>query len=262
MRSIFRPKCFYMIISLVEAKKIETENDLKISLLLSIYPNSNDMARTQSQVKTSSPAPVATTPAPVAETPKPKVVKAAKAKAEPVVVEQAPAPVVVEQPAAPAEGSSTESREDRHKAALAAVDAQLTALKQLRSTLVANFKSDSADLKAAQKAGGRRRRAAPVDGEAKAKRAPSGITKPTKVSDQMCEFLGLPKGSEVARTQVTKAITSYIKEHNLKDPNTARKILPDAKLTSLLGLKPGDELTFFNLQTKMTSHFPKAQPQA
>lgn len=211
------------------------------------------MVRTQSKT-TPATAPVAasaaveTKSAPVATATAPKkVVK----KEVPTPVE---VPVVV--PPAPATESteSTSSREDRHRAALKVLDDQVAALKALRASLVANYKADSADLKAAQKSSGRRRRA-PVDENAP-KRAPSGITKPTKVSDAMCEFMGRPKGELIARTEVTKFITSYIKTHNLKDEAVKRHINPDSKLRALLNIPQGDQLTYFNLQKYMTSHFP------
>lgn len=207
------------------------------------------MARTQPKTSSSSSAPVAA--APVAPAPAAPTTKK-------VVQKEPEAPVVVSTPApvdqTPA-NDTNQSREDRHKAVLKAVDDQLATLKALRASLVANYKADGTDLKTAQKSGGRRRRATPVDENAP-KRAPSGITKPTKVSDAMCEFMGRPKGDLIARTEVTKFITNYIKEQNLKDEAVKRHINPDAKLRALLNIPQADQLTYFNLQKYMTSHFP------
>ena len=220
------------------------------------------MARTQSKTSTNVPATTAAPVPAVVSTPAKTTTTAKttkKVEATPVV---APAPVVVAAPVvveAPAASTETSSRDDRHKAALKAIDDQVAALKALRTTLVANFKADAADLKAAQKSGGRRRRAAATTDENKPKRAPSGITKPTQVSDAMCEFMGKPKGSLIARTEVTKFITNYIKENNLKDQAVKRHINPDASLRKLLNVPQSDQLTYFNLQKYMTSHFaPKA----
>ena len=44
---------------------------------------------------------------------------------------------------------------------------------------------------------------------------------------------------------------------NLQDKNNGRKINPDEKLRNLLGVKPEDELTYFNLQKYMSPHFIK-----
>jgi chromatin remodeling complex protein RSC6 len=209
------------------------------------------MARTQPKTSTSSSAPVVAAPV----TPAAPAASAVKK----VVHKEPEAPVVVVPVAAPAEqtpaSDTNQSREDRHKAVLKAVDDQLATLKALRASLVANYKADGTDLKTAQKSGGRRRRATPVDENAP-KRAPSGITKPTKVSDAMCEFMGRPKGDLIARTEVTKFITNYIKEQNLKDETVKRHINPDAKLRALLSIPQADQLTYFNLQKYMTSHFP------
>ena len=92
----------------------------------------------------------------------------------------------------------------------------------------------------------------------KPKRAPSGFAKPALISKELCVFLGKPANTEMARTEVTKYLTSYIKEHNLQDQANKRKILPDDKLKKLLNLEPTDEVTYFNLQKYMKVHFPKS----
>lgn len=95
-----------------------------------------------------------------------------------------------------------------------------------------------------------------TSGEA-SKRSPSGFAKPTKLSDELCNFLGEPVGSSMARTIVTKHINEYIKKHNLQDQSDKRHIIPDEKLKSILSIKEGDKLTYFNLQTYIKQHFKK-----
>jgi len=90
-----------------------------------------------------------------------------------------------------------------------------------------------------------------------AKRSPSGFAKPTKLSDELCDFLGVPRGSAMARTIVTKHINEYIKSNTLQDVTDKRHILPDAKLLSILSIKDGEKLTYFNLQTYIKQHFKK-----
>ena len=90
------------------------------------------------------------------------------------------------------------------------------------------------------------------------KRPPSGFAKPALISNELCSFLGVENGTEMARTEVTKHLTTYIKEHNLQDQENKRKILPDSKLQKLLNVTPSDELTYFNLQKFMKVHFPKS----
>ena len=88
---------------------------------------------------------------------------------------------------------------------------------------------------------------------------PSGFAKPGPVSDELRKFLGLGKTEEIARTEVTKAINAYCKEHSLQNQEDKRKILPDAPLRKLLKLNKGEELTFFNLQTYLKVHFPNPE---
>ena len=92
----------------------------------------------------------------------------------------------------------------------------------------------------------------------KPKRAPSGFAKPTKISSELCEFLSKPYGTEMARTEVTKYLTSYIKENDLQFQPDKRKIVPDKKLAALLGVGKKDEVTYFNLQKWMKPHFSPA----
>jgi upstream activation factor subunit UAF30 len=91
----------------------------------------------------------------------------------------------------------------------------------------------------------------------KSTRLPSGFVKPAKISDQLAAFLKKEKGSEMARTEVTREINQYIRANNLQDSNNGRKINADSKLKELLNLKKDDELTYFNLQRYMSPHFCK-----
>ena len=89
-------------------------------------------------------------------------------------------------------------------------------------------------------------------------RAPSGFVKPTKISNELAEFLGKDLGSEMARTEVTREINSYIRANKLQDKSNGRKINADDKLSTLLKLSNTDELTYFNLQRYMSPHFAKS----
>jgi upstream activation factor subunit UAF30 len=109
----------------------------------------------------------------------------------------------------------------------------------------------SREIKTAQKQSSKRKRKT-------GNRAPSGFVKPTKISDELASFLGKEKGTEMARTDVTREINTYIRAHKLQDKDNGRKINPDTKLATLLKLKKTDELTYFNLQKYMSPHFAKA----
>lgn len=85
-------------------------------------------------------------------------------------------------------------------------------------------------------------------------RQPSGFVKPTRISDELADFLEKPHGSEMARTQVTREINTYIRANSLA---TGRNINPDAKLSALLKIPSEETLTYFNLQRYMSPHFYK-----
>jgi len=96
-------------------------------------------------------------------------------------------------------------------------------------------------------------------------RAPSGFAKPTKVTKELCDFMNRPEGTEIARTEVTKLLSEYIKTNNLQEQseNAKNKIVPDDKLRSLLGISTEEStnLTFFNIQKYMNKHFISAKNQ-
>ena len=84
----------------------------------------------------------------------------------------------------------------------------------------------------------------------------NGFQVPTPISNQMAKFVGVPNGSEMARTEVTKFIHTYIKDKKLQNPDNGQEIFPDSKLKKLL--YSGDsKITYFKLQTFLKPHFLK-----
>jgi chromatin remodeling complex protein RSC6 len=67
------------------------------------------------------------------------------------------------------------------------------------------------------------------------------------------------EGSEIARTDVTKALIQYIESNNLQNSDNKKIIMPDEKLKTLLGIndKKDITLTYFNIQKYMNKHFVK-----
>jgi upstream activation factor subunit UAF30 len=96
--------------------------------------------------------------------------------------------------------------------------------------------------------------------KSKGNRAPSGFAKPSKVTKELCDFMNKNEGTEIARTEVTKALVSYIKENKLENETNSKIINPDTKLKFLLGLEEGQELTYFTIQKYMNKHFNQNQP--
>ena len=149
--------------------------------------------------------------------------------------------------------------ESEHNDLLAQSTEFFTKLNQL-SSMFASLKTEyrslekkwTRELKVAQKSQAKRKRKS-------GNRQPSGFVKPTKISDELAKFLEKPVGSEMARTDVTREINTYIRAHKLHDKDNGRKINPDTKLANLLKLKKTDELTYFNLQRYMSPHFYKSE---
>lgn len=92
--------------------------------------------------------------------------------------------------------------------------------------------------------------------KAKASRKPCGFARPSPVSDDMCAFLNIEKGSEVSRTTVTRALIKYIKEHNLQNAENKKQICPDETLYKLFGEEAKQQtLTYFTMQKYVNHHF-------
>lgn len=172
--------------------------------------------------------------------------KATKAKAAPV---KATVATPVEE--TPVEVSAEPSLQDAFVELMGQVAGMRTQITALSTALRAVSKRADRELKAAQKLGLKRKRKT-------GNRSPSGFVKPTLISKELAVFLNKPHGTEMARTEVTREINSYIREHSLQDPTNGRIIVADAKLRKLLKLKSSDELTYFNLQRYMSPHFAKA----
>jgi len=214
---------------------------------------------TKTSATTASASPASASPAPAAAAPA-KVVKAAKEAKEPKTPKAAKEPVAA--PAAPAADAAVASSEDASAPSTESViSSQFSSISaklqqvvafaaSLRSELRALERHAVKELRTAQKASAKKRRKV-------GNRAPSGFVKPTLISKELSEFLGKTDGAEMARTEVTREINAYIRNNNLQDKENGRRINPDAKLKSLLKLKKGEELTYFNLQRYMSPHFAK-----
>jgi len=202
-------------------------------------------------------APKAETATPVeavVEAAAPKAPKTPKAPRAPkAAAAAAPVTVAVAEPIAAAAGDAP--------AEAASVSSEfgdfMTKLQQL-STVISSLKTEfralekkaTRELKTAAKASHKRKRKT-------GNRSPSGFVKPTLISDELASFLGKTKGTEMARTEVTREINAYIRAHQLQDKSNGRRINADTKLSSLLKLASGEELTYFNLQRYMSPHFAK-----
>ena len=127
----------------------------------------------------------------------------------------------------------------------------LTAFKQSISTMNNHLKLLERDMKKELRA----LKKVTSKQKSKGNRKPSGFAKPSDVSVELCTFMGREKGTQIARTEVTQYLISYIKEHQLQFAENKKVILPDTKLKSLLGVDDKTQVTYFNLQGLMNKHF-------
>jgi chromatin remodeling complex protein RSC6 len=127
---------------------------------------------------------------------------------------------------------------------------------ELRSAVKKFQKQLPKEMKKASKGRrGRKTQAVAEDGTALPKKE-SVFTRPTAVSDALCQFLGVAKGSLLSRSAVTKQVCDYAKTKGLMDK---QNINADAALRKLFGLKETDQLAILNLQRYLKNHYLKAE---
>jgi hypothetical protein len=226
------------------AKKVTKSAKSEVAVAVAVAVPAPAPAKAAKAVASSVASPAAAAVA----APAPK--KAAKAAAPAVpVVAVASADAVV----APA---VAEVEEVRLEAEAKSITARLLAVRETVSELISEAKRLEKKAAKVQKlADKRRRRKAPVEGEEGKPARVSIFQIPTGISPALCAFMGRPAGSKESRSNVTKFITTYVKEKNLKDKHD---IKGDAALLKLLNLKAEDKLTYFNLQKYLNVHYIKA----
>ena len=94
-----------------------------------------------------------------------------------------------------------------------------------------------------------------------------GFVKDVKISKELAEFLKVPFDTTISRPKVTTAISQYVKEHGLANPEKKSIFKTDSVLEKILGeprflinkKRPelGMGFSYFNLQTYMKEHFLK-----
>lgn len=200
------------------------------------------------------PAPAAT-PAPAAA-PAKVVRRAASPAPSTASAPVAAAPAAVAQPvAAPAEAVE----ETSWQVELESVQKQLTAIRDAASAALTALrrveKRAAREIKDARK-NRRRARRETAEGE---ERKPSIFEIPVPISDELSTFLGGGKNAQMSRSQVTKAVSAYIKQKGL---NNKHQIKPDAALQKLLGVTDKDEVSIFTMQRYLNRHYIKPATKA
>ena len=220
-------------------------------------------SKTATVKKTAAPkaaaAPVAAPVSAKKETASPAPAPAASARSKASAA--SPAPVAAPVPVAAAAVVASPAAGEEEVNLVAEFNAQVGKVNELRNTLgavLADMKKLEKRLaREIKKAGRRRRTRAPALDEAgnPLPKKPSVFTKPQKITDDLCVFLGKAKGTEMSRSDVTRGIMEYVKKHGL---NAKQQINPDAALRKLLKVADSDSVNILNLQRFLKIHYVKA----
>jgi chromatin remodeling complex protein RSC6 len=200
------------------------------------------------------------------------VPSASDAPAVPVPVPATPAAAAADAAVPAEESPATVAHQSPFDAAMATVQDRLFQLMLSNAAFVASNKDEgvklketAAQLKLLQKdivLLGRsatkrsRRSSAGADAQSSEPSRPNAFSTPVPISDELCEFLGVEKGTLLARNEVTRRVTEYAKVNKL---TVDKELVPDEKLAKLLspadaGAKP---LTTFTIQHRIKQHFLK-----
>jgi len=172
-----------------------------------------------------------------------------KVETTPAPVETAPAPVEVVSTVSQIHDFLASARDNAH---------QLSELARLQETRIRQL--ERMIVKFEKEAGKRKRR---VGGSgAKKGETPKGFNKKYQVSDALCGFLGMDKGSQMTRLDIVSRVRQYANDNGLKDPKNGRIILPDTKLTKLFNVPKDQQLTIFNIQRYITPHVTAVEAPA
>ena len=192
----------------------------------------------------------------------------AKKTSEPKVVKSAPSPTpapVVDTPVVDTDCCCTAEGNNVQVPQLLNYDEDFKTLQNNLKDAMALVKTAMVGLTALERKVARDKKVVDKKMKTKVKRVkdpnapPSGFQKPLNVSSELRKFLGLNDSELIARTEVTKKINAYCKEHNLQQEEDKRKINPDAALKKLLKVNKSEQLTFFNLQKYLKPHYPNKE---
>jgi chromatin remodeling complex protein RSC6 len=217
---------------------------------------------TKKVVAESAPAPTAT---PAVAAPEKKVRAKKAPAATPAKVEAVVPTVAAPDVSTPAPAESSAPADQRLQAVaerLRGIQSTLsTELKEIAKDLLAAVKVAQREIKDSKKRKRSKRPEEMTPEEKKvweARRANNAFLKPRALSPELCAFMRVAAGSQRSQTEVTKFVSTYVKEHNCFDPANKRRILPDAALSKLLKVTDKDTVTYLNLQSYLKAHFIKA----
>lgn len=201
--------------------------------------------------KSDAPVAAAAPVAPVAAVAAEKAPKKAAVKAAAATASSAVAAAPVAAPVAAAV-ESVDAAQVEQKSVDQEIAALIAVHQQLRDQSVAAIKTlqklQKRVAKEVKEAGRRRRRVKKEEDGSNAVKRPTIFTTPVTLKDELCVFLGKPKGSQMTPADVTRAFSAYVQTHKLKDAEKGHNIHPDAAMRKVLNIKEGEQVTYRNVQ--------------
>lgn len=132
---------------------------------------------------------------------------------------------------------------------------QHVSVEQLLATAETQYQSVQQQLTDLKKTLVALRKVASKSGKKSAVAKKPKVENPRTVSVKLAEFMKLDKANPLAtRTQATKAISSYTKEHGLQE---GKNFKVDSVLAGLLGLEVGAVRSYISINGSLSQHFPK-----
>jgi chromatin remodeling complex protein RSC6 len=95
--------------------------------------------------------------------------------------------------------------------------------------------------------------------KAKKRSENNGFNRKQEITPKLREFLALPEGELISRSEVTKFINKYIIDKGLKHPENGRQIILDDTLKELLSPPADTQVTYLNLQKFLSPHYIKKE---
>lgn len=174
------------------------------------------------------------------------------------------APAVISHVEAPAAVAAVAASVDEGASLVTEYNAlveKVNALRNAVNAIVTDTKSLGRRVaRVAKKADKRRGRKAVVEGGVVKPKKDGVFTRPNKITDELCVFLGKPKGTEMARSEVTRAVIAYCKTKSLMEGQNIKTT--DSGLRKLLRIDEKTALSILTLQTHLKQHYIKAVPAA
>jgi len=92
-------------------------------------------------------------------------------------------------------------------------------------------------------------------------RMPAGFCKPNVLSEELCAFLGVERGSQYTRNEISKRVFDYVREHGLQKPTDRKMVVLNDEMKKLFYITTDAdadedmmEIPLFHMQKYINHH--------